>query len=206
MRTIIILALILLGLTMNAQDIIVKKNAEEIKAKILEVKQTEIKYKSFENLDGPIYSLDKSDVFFIKYQNGQKDIFSEENEEVINNPIKGKLGMGYYLDDKKISKKEWISILKTNERAYNQWKGAKKMIFPAIFISLSVGVLAGIIVGGSDLKILGTTLIGTGVAFMIWSPIISSMQKKAVKIYNSKKGVSYSFKIGSEGVGFAMTF
>ena len=62
-----------------AQDIIVKKNGDEIKAKIIEVGTTEIKYKKFENLQtSPIYSIYKSDVFMIKYADGSKDVFNNE--------------------------------------------------------------------------------------------------------------------------------
>jgi hypothetical protein len=52
------------------QDLITKKTGEDIKAKISEITSTEIKYKKFDNLNGPTYSLDKSEVLLIKYENG----------------------------------------------------------------------------------------------------------------------------------------
>ena len=45
--------------TVSAQDIILKKNADEIQAKVLKVTETEIEYKKWENLDGPIYIREK---------------------------------------------------------------------------------------------------------------------------------------------------
>ena len=39
----------------------------------------DIKYKKFENPDGPSYSILKSDVLLIKYENGNKDVFNAEN-------------------------------------------------------------------------------------------------------------------------------
>lgn len=66
----------------NAQDIIIKRNGDEIKAKITEVGTTEIKYKKFETLEtSPIYSIFKSDVFMIKYADGTKDIFNSEIQQ-----------------------------------------------------------------------------------------------------------------------------
>lgn len=81
---------------LKAQDIILKKNGDEIKAKIVEISPTEIKYKAFENLEGPLFVIYKSDVFMIKYLNGTKDVFTETEPikpkesqppvEVINKP------------------------------------------------------------------------------------------------------------------------
>ena len=62
--------------TVSAQDIILKKNADEIQAKVLKVAETEIEYKKWENLDGPIYTIPANEIFIIKYQNGSKDIIS----------------------------------------------------------------------------------------------------------------------------------
>jgi len=68
--------------TLLAQDVIIKKNGDEIKAKIIEVGTTEIKYKKFENLQtSPIYSIYKSDVFMIKYADGSKDVFNPETQQ-----------------------------------------------------------------------------------------------------------------------------
>jgi len=60
-----------------AQDEIVLRNGDIIKVKVSEVGTTEIKYKKWENLDGPVYSSAKDDIFMIKYENGSKDVFSE---------------------------------------------------------------------------------------------------------------------------------
>lgn len=59
--------------TAFSQDIIVKNDKTEIKAKVLEISETTIMYKKFEMLDGPSYSIKKADVFMIMYQNGTKE-------------------------------------------------------------------------------------------------------------------------------------
>jgi len=64
-------------MVMRAQDIITKTNGDEIKAKVTEVGVSEIKYKKFENVSGPTYTIAKSDIFMIKYENGEKDMFGK---------------------------------------------------------------------------------------------------------------------------------
>lgn len=76
----------------NECDILYKTNGDEIKVKVLEVEETKIKYKKCDNLEGPTYSMNISEVFMIKYVNGTKDVFNKENEtkavEVKTEPIK----------------------------------------------------------------------------------------------------------------------
>jgi len=78
-KKLILALLFLIGNFAQAQDIITKKNGDDIKAKVIEVNQNEIKYKSFSNPDGPLFVIYKSDVLLIRYENGSKDIFSESN-------------------------------------------------------------------------------------------------------------------------------
>ncbi len=59
-----------------AQDIIIDKNAEEMKVKVIEITDTHIKYKKFSNLDGPTYNIEKTKVFKIKYEKGGEDIIT----------------------------------------------------------------------------------------------------------------------------------
>jgi len=68
-------------MVMRAQDIITKTNGDEIKAKVTEVDLNEVKYKRFENLSGPTYTMAKSDIFMIKYENGEKDVFKKSSGE-----------------------------------------------------------------------------------------------------------------------------
>lgn len=60
---------------------IVLKNGDDIQAKVLDVTQDEITYKKHSNPDGPTYTMDKDFVFFIKYANGEKDVFSASPSE-----------------------------------------------------------------------------------------------------------------------------
>lgn len=60
-----------------AQDIIVKNDKSEIKAKVLEIDETYIKYKQWDFQDGPIYSIRKANVFMIIYKNGKRETFED---------------------------------------------------------------------------------------------------------------------------------
>jgi hypothetical protein len=78
MKTIIgsILFLILASLSI-AQDIITRINGEEIQASVKEITINEIKYKRFDNPEGPMFHISKSEVFRIKYENGTIDTFTQ---------------------------------------------------------------------------------------------------------------------------------
>lgn len=58
-------------ISIQAQDIIRTKK-DTIQAKVLEIGLDEIKYIYFNNLDGPVYVIAKSDVIEITYKNGTK--------------------------------------------------------------------------------------------------------------------------------------
>ena len=58
-----------------AQDIIVLRNADEIEAKVQNIGFNDITYKKWDFQDGPSYQIAQSDVLFIKYANGRKELF-----------------------------------------------------------------------------------------------------------------------------------
>ena len=68
----------LLSFNVGAQDMILKKDGTKVKAKVKEILDSEVKYKKYENVNGPIYLMRKSDIILINYENGTQDIFSEE--------------------------------------------------------------------------------------------------------------------------------
>jgi|AntAceMinimDraft_16_1070373.scaffolds.fasta_scaffold09155_2 hypothetical protein len=71
-----------------AQDIIYKKDKTEIQAKVLEIGVSEIKYKDYDNLNGPTIAIRKDEVIRIKYENGKiqvltPDIYRANQESAI---------------------------------------------------------------------------------------------------------------------------
>ena len=77
-------------------DVILLKDGQEIKAKITEITPSEIKYKAFENINGPTRTLAKRDVFLINYANGTREVISaatkNRNSSEFNRP--GQMSIG----------------------------------------------------------------------------------------------------------------
>ena len=63
----------------NAQDTIIKTNGDVLLVKVMEINEMEIKYKSYVNLDGPMYVVNKNGIKIINYANGIKETISAGN-------------------------------------------------------------------------------------------------------------------------------
>ena len=59
----------------TAQDKIYKTGGEVLEAKVMEIGSTEIKYKVFANINGPMYTISKNQVLKITYENGKTETF-----------------------------------------------------------------------------------------------------------------------------------
>jgi len=73
------------GNTLRAQDVITLRTGEDIIARIEEVGRTEVRYKRFDNLQGPTFVVEIARIFMITYENGSRDVFNP-------NPIGQHLG------------------------------------------------------------------------------------------------------------------
>lgn len=69
-------------LAANAQDVIVKQDGSTILSKVLEIGTSEIKYKKWDNLEGPTYTINIKDIQTLNYQNGTKETFENKKETV----------------------------------------------------------------------------------------------------------------------------
>ncbi len=72
-----VLLCIVASVTVYSQDIIILKTGDEIQSKVEEIRPDVVTYRKFENLQGPLYTIEKSRIFMIKYANGSKDVFSD---------------------------------------------------------------------------------------------------------------------------------
>ena len=77
-KILMMLSLMLCWLTGTAQDVIVNKDGTSLLGKVVEVTDTEVKYRKADNPDGPIYTLKTADLMRINYENGQSDIFAKD--------------------------------------------------------------------------------------------------------------------------------
>ena len=76
MRTIKFLSVVVLAMfscIAHAQDVIVKKDGNTITSKVTEITSSEIKYKKFSNQNGPTYTINKNEVNYINYENGERE-------------------------------------------------------------------------------------------------------------------------------------
>jgi hypothetical protein len=64
---------------LNAQELIVKINGDSIRAKLLEVGITTISYKKTNMPDGPTFTMERSEISFIKYKNGEVDYITKNS-------------------------------------------------------------------------------------------------------------------------------
>lgn len=85
MKKKIFLLLLMAGQFMagSAKDVIVLNSSDSIKAKILEVTPTEVKYKKMNYLDGPTFIILKSEISKITYGNGDVESFVQKEEKSI---------------------------------------------------------------------------------------------------------------------------
>lgn len=76
----------------EAQDTIVKTTGDHIVAKITEVGTNAITYKKWENQEGPNFVDFKTDILYVRFSNGQKQVFN--NKEGVINSVKASAATG----------------------------------------------------------------------------------------------------------------
>lgn len=229
MKNMVAISLLLLSMLniASAQDIITLKNGEEISAKVTEIELNLIKYRRFDNQTGPVYTVNKTDVFMIKYENGTKDVFDYQpvTTEVLspaNGPntqtaTRGKLTSykkNVMLDKQNLKPYEVKALMNTNYAALKRYRGARAfntlgIIFGVIGgIDISTGILNtfhGYDATGNFLA--GGLEIGLGLVF---SSISTNKTYGSVLLYNSglKNHPTSSLNVGLTpgGVGFCLKF
>ncbi|MDB4161292.1 hypothetical protein N9772_02895 [Bacteroidia bacterium] len=84
MKKVYLIAILALIVNLSkAQDVIIKKNTDEIECKVVEIEEGNLKYRKYSHLDGPIYNISTDDIFMVKYENGEKEVFATEQKAVV---------------------------------------------------------------------------------------------------------------------------
>lgn len=130
----------------NAQDVIYKCDKSSIQCKVIKISKSEIEYKKWTNIDGPIYSIDVEDVIRIDYQNGESEIFTNSASY---DTIQGFMTREFtklVLDGRVLSDEEVELLL--NNKDYNTYIGARKQWaagtgFAFVFFISAIGDIAG---------------------------------------------------------------
>lgn len=91
MKKSIISFLSLVPVLVSAQDVLYKTDNTKQEVKVTEISSTIIKYKAFDNLNGPVYTLSKTEIALIVYQNGLFEAFQKEPVNAVDPIVSKKL-------------------------------------------------------------------------------------------------------------------
>lgn len=78
MKKILLFFMLLSATSAFAQDVIVKKDGSTILSRVIKITTTEVEYKKFSNLNGPTYTIAKTELQAINYENGEKETFGQQ--------------------------------------------------------------------------------------------------------------------------------
>ena len=207
-----------------AQDVIVKVNADEIEAKVVNVSDREITYYKWNNQDGPTYTISVSNVLFIKYANGEKDVFSavveSNNEKTINannTSLIVRSGQTYYYDGNPMKQNTYAEFLHTNcPVAYQQYnKGLNISTAGWGFLTAGLmldivgcvlllsneqaGIICGLSGGALELACIPTLIVG----YRKMHDSADIFNKQCV---NKKTTTYWSINADANGIGLALNF
>ena len=203
--------------TIYAQDIITKKDGVDIKAKVLEVGLSQITYKKFTNLEGPIYTISISDILMITYANGEREVFNvsgntkqeaaQSKKRMTYNSWSGRVSMGdvYVTND--------LAIKYLSPQDYDLYKRGKSLSISgtilgcagAVPLGIGLGFMSagepanvGLLAGGGAAVVLGVVIACIGEANI----------KTAINNYNSTLAFQPEIHVGStaNGLGLALVF
>jgi hypothetical protein len=68
--------LIFLPAIVFSQDTIFFVKQYQYVVKVIEIEDSKVKYRKFDNLEGPLYSVAKNEILSIHYSNGTRDTFN----------------------------------------------------------------------------------------------------------------------------------
>jgi Outer membrane protein beta-barrel domain len=83
----LLITIVVFCVATQAQDLIILRDGSEIKALVQEVGKTDIKYRRFTNQAGPLYLVEKTLIFKIKYKNGKTDFFGSYQTPTVPTPV-----------------------------------------------------------------------------------------------------------------------
>lgn len=79
-KVLLMMMAMVVATVVSAADVIVKRDAERIEAKIVELSKKEIKYKKLNNIEGPTYVIPVEEVESIMFENGEVQVFEQKAE------------------------------------------------------------------------------------------------------------------------------
>jgi hypothetical protein len=103
----------------------VKRSGEAIIAKLVEINPDNIRYKRFDYLTGPLFTLPKQEIKFVVYSNGVKESFETYSSPAPAKETKEDLtfqtnGWNYYYKERRITEHDMLALAgKQNDKKIN---------------------------------------------------------------------------------------
>ena len=229
------MAILLVVNVAQSQDYVYLINSDTIKSKVLEVNEDNVKYKDFENLDGPIYTINKSRIDKIIYQNGKVDYFNSvasDNNQNSNQNLPKLLTFDQLMAFTDAEKEAYLSTIGI-QSIYEKFKKGqsftekgKRLRGTGVFITIGGCVLYGtslVIIEdrkeeGAILYVAGSVALTAGqlliIASIPFSAVGGGLKKSAESQYQDfTLGKSYTsiqpvlnFGLTQNGVGLSLKF
>ena len=192
MKQLLVLLFLLCSATIFAQDVIVKKDGSTILSKVLEVNQNEVKYKNYNNLNGPTYTISKSELQAINYRNGAKDTFSapvrEENRFLPNNQNDGV---------QKYNDNTLLALDAATTVPYKKAKTLRTIGWIGGGVLVGAGTVCAILWSDSEDLAPSIALMGGGVAFTTTFLLLANHEKKKAQKLQSSNIYQYDFRFNN---------
>ena len=160
------LLMLLVSMVVAAQDVIVKKDGSTILSKVVEVSDTQVKYKKFSNLEGPMYIVSISELTSINYQNGEKENFGSSQTTVIQTQTPSmpsyENAYGPYVQQSgTMSDTELLKAYKKSKKFTDPSRIKKLKITGYVFCGLAVAGAVMTSVGGTSYDLDGMFVTGS---------------------------------------------
>ena len=185
-----------IGATIFAQDKILLKNGNEIQSVVQEVGFNEIKYKRFDNLNGPTYIVKKIEINQIVYENGTMDFFgptspseqTDTQQEIILNKVESVLyySRGVCQNELKLKPEYVRAIMFDNRPAFRRYNFGRTLYVTGQIIAYPSALIFLLDLGFNDYSD-GTALtigaLGTAGGLIMFL-CGKQMIKNSIQLYN----------------------
>ncbi len=210
-----------------AQDLIFRSSTDSIQAQVLTINTTEITYRKWNNLEGPVYTISINEVAAIRYANGTYDFFTNKSVSTPETPKQNnsimlvRSGNTYYYGSNRMDIDATLKWLKEQNcpAAYEQFNTGlrtSKAGWGMLGSGLLLDTFGAIVYLLSGSEIVGGLLMGFGGALEIACiPTLVvgySKMHNTVDVYNATCGKTaqvkpyWSIQASNNGIGLAYNF
>ncbi len=220
----------------SAQDVIITNDSRKIDAQIIEVSQTEVKYKEKSNPNGPTFVLNTQEINSIIYANGSVSTYNHQTQnypagsqqsgttyqvdsQLTPGSLITKSGGTYFYNGKSMSESEYVAFVQNNcYEAWQSYQSGQKLVksgWTYFGVGLGCIVLSIPLAFAPYSLYYDPILWGLGGGFLISSvvclPIGYTRMNNSYEIFNqqcARRTAKLEFGIQSSqnGIGLAMKF